>query len=107
VIATDAITEPFEEDGCHDCEPPDFGDGALHLLKGALVDPLIDDMRLLGNAKLYFADPERAPSAPRAPPRGVARWRALRVRGVERRRQPLSVIRVHFHAPRASSSRTA
>lgn len=63
VIATDAISEPSEEDGCHDCGPPDFGDGALHLLKGALVDPLIEDMRLLGNVNLYFADPDAAPGA--------------------------------------------
>jgi NTE family protein len=63
VVATDAIAEPSAEDGFHDCEPPDFGDGALHLLKGALVDPLIEDMRLLGNVNLYFADPDAAPSA--------------------------------------------
>jgi NTE family protein len=50
-------------DGRHDCEPPDFGDGALHLLKGTLVDPLIEDMRMLGEINLYFADPETAPSA--------------------------------------------
>jgi NTE family protein len=63
VIATDAIAEPSGAHGRHECEPPDFGDGALHLLKGALHDSLIEDLRMLGNINLYFTDPAQAPAA--------------------------------------------
>jgi NTE family protein len=56
VIGTEAITEPPSEPGVHDSEPPDFGDGALHALHGALVDPLNEDMRILGNVNQFFAD---------------------------------------------------
>jgi NTE family protein len=55
VIGTEAVTEPASEPGCHDCEPPDFGDGALHALHGTLVDPLGEDMRMLGNVNEFFA----------------------------------------------------
>ena len=37
-------------------EPPDFGDGALHVLQGMLVDPVVEDMRILGNINMFFAD---------------------------------------------------
>src|SRR6202007_1199880 len=50
-----AVTDPASEAGCHDCEPPDFGDGALHALHGTLVDPLGEDMRMLGNVNEFFA----------------------------------------------------
>lgn len=63
VIGTEAITEVGAEPGRHDSAPPDFGDGALHALHGALVDPLAEDMRLLGNVNVFFADGERAPAA--------------------------------------------
>jgi NTE family protein len=65
VIGTEAITEPSAEPGRHDCAPPDFGDGALHALHGALVDPLAEDMRLLGNVNVFFADGADAPAATR------------------------------------------
>src|SRR5262249_59161207 len=54
VIGTEAITEPPVEPGLHDSEPPDFGDGALHALHGAPVDPLNEDMRRLGNVNQFF-----------------------------------------------------
>ena len=32
VVATDSVAEPSARSGRHDMEPPDFGDGALHVL---------------------------------------------------------------------------
>ena len=34
VVATDSVAEPSSRPGRHDMEPPDFGDGALHVLAG-------------------------------------------------------------------------
>jgi NTE family protein len=65
VIGTEAITEPPVEPGLHDSEPPDFGDGALHALHGALVDPLNEDMRMLGNVNEFFADSKDRSAATR------------------------------------------
>lgn len=65
VIGTQAITEPPSRPGRHDSEPPDFGDGALHALHGTLVDPLSEDMRLLGNINAFFATAKDAPAATR------------------------------------------
>ena len=42
--------------GRHESEPPDFGDGALHVLQGMLVDPVVEDMRILGNINMFFAE---------------------------------------------------
>jgi NTE family protein len=63
VVGTESISAPTTEDGRHDCEPPDFGDGALHMLQGALVDPLVEDLRMLGDVNTFFA--EDAPAAQR------------------------------------------
>jgi NTE family protein len=60
VIGTEAITEAAPQPGRHDCEPPDFGDGALHALQGTLVDPLGEDMRMLGNVNAFFAETQDA-----------------------------------------------
>jgi NTE family protein len=65
VIGTEAITEAEPQPGRHDCEPPDFGDGALHALHGTLVDPLGEDMRMLGNVNAFFADDKDAPAGAR------------------------------------------
>jgi NTE family protein len=65
VIGTESITDPGSDPGRHESAPPDFGDGALHVLHGALVDPLVEDMRLLGNVNVFFADGEQAPGATR------------------------------------------
>jgi NTE family protein len=65
VIGTEAITVPPSEPGLHDSEPPDFGDGALHALHGTLVDPLGEDMRMLGNVNEFFADGEEASASVR------------------------------------------
>lgn len=56
VIATESVEALSNEDGRHDGEPPDFGDGALHLLQGALVDPLIEDLRQLADVNTFFTD---------------------------------------------------
>ena len=57
VVAVDSIEGPvMEEEAAGDLPPPDFGDGMLHLLEGALVDPLIEDMRTLGNVNAFFAE---------------------------------------------------
>lgn len=63
VVGTEAVTEHDAEGGRHDCEPPDFADGALHVLHGALVDPLIEDVLTLGNVNAFFSDERRAPAA--------------------------------------------
>jgi len=65
VIGTEAITEVEPRPGLHDCEPPDFADGALHALHGTLVDPLGEDMRMLGNVNAFFADGKDAPAGTR------------------------------------------
>jgi NTE family protein len=66
VIGTEAVTEPASEPGFYDCEEPDFGDGALHALHGTLVDPLGEDMRMLGNVNEFYAsDGADAPAAAR------------------------------------------
>ena len=46
VVGTEAVAGGREPDA--DCEPPDVGDGALHLLQGILVDPLVRDIWMLG-----------------------------------------------------------
>jgi NTE family protein len=56
VIGMDAITDPPQEPGRHESAQPDFGDGALHVLQGMLVDPVAEDMRILGNINMFFAD---------------------------------------------------
>ena len=56
VIGMDAISDPPLEPGRHESAPPDFGDGALHVLNGMLVDPVVEDMRILGNINMFFAD---------------------------------------------------
>ena len=38
-----------------DCDPPDVGDGALHLLQGILVDPLVRDIWMLGRLNAVAA----------------------------------------------------
>jgi NTE family protein len=63
VIATDAVAELPKTAGRHESGPPDLGDGALQILQGALVDPLIEDMRILGAINMFFAGHEHAPSA--------------------------------------------
>jgi NTE family protein len=53
VLATDALSG--DPRPATDGKPPDFGDGALHLLQGMLIDPLIEDLRTLGEINLLLA----------------------------------------------------
>jgi NTE family protein len=55
IIATDATSGEWPDRAEDDCPPPDFGDGALHLLQGMLVDPLIEDLRRLGTVNAFLA----------------------------------------------------
>ncbi len=79
VVAVDSIAGPVmdrdTEDG-DDLPPPDLGDGALQLLEGTLVDPLIEDMRTLGNINAFFASNEMT---------GVRLYRMVRGKGPYRR----------------------
>jgi NTE family protein len=56
IVATDSVSPATAEPGRYDASPPDFGDGALLMLQGALVDRLIEDVRMLGEINLFFAD---------------------------------------------------
>ena len=56
VVACDSIAGPVLTSDSPDEEPPDIGDGVLHLLEGALADPLIEDMRTLGNVNAFFTE---------------------------------------------------
>jgi NTE family protein len=60
VVATDAVVETTASPGRHEGRPPDLIDGALHLMEGALVDPLAEDIVMLGNVNLFFAAGESA-----------------------------------------------
>jgi len=65
VISPQSVADyPADEDH-RGSDPPDFGDGALHVLQASLVDPLIEDLRMLGNVNAFFAEPEQAPQAQR------------------------------------------
>lgn len=57
VVGVDSIEGPVmtAETAPGDLVPPDLGDGGLHLLEGALVDPLIEDMRTLGAVNEFHA----------------------------------------------------
>jgi NTE family protein len=57
IIATGGSAPPGragDEDA--DGQPPDFGDGALHLLEGALVDPLVEDLHRLGEINTFLKE---------------------------------------------------
>jgi NTE family protein len=65
IVATDSVSRATTEPGRHDASPPDVGDGALLMLQGALVDRLIEDVRMLGEINVFFADGTVAPGAAR------------------------------------------
>jgi NTE family protein len=78
VIGTDAVTEPPLEPGRHESAPPDFGDGALHMLQGMMVDPIVEDMRILGNINMFFADNGNQQVPDRRMPEAARRYREVR-----------------------------
>jgi len=78
VVAVDSIAGPVMErdEDADDLPPPDLGDGALQLLEGTLVDPLIEDMRTLGNINEFYAGNEMT---------GARMYRMVRGKGPYRR----------------------
>ncbi len=75
VVGMDAVGEPARGPAGDD-QPPDFGDGWLHVLQGQLVDPLIEDIRMLGNANIFFGGGDGAANKYRAV-RGKAPYRVV------------------------------
>jgi NTE family protein len=65
VIGTGSVIPPPKHPGRHDAPAPDFGVSGLHLLQGALADPLIEDMRKLGDINTFYSDDVRSPAAVR------------------------------------------
>jgi NTE family protein len=65
VIGTDSVTPPPKQPGRHEAPPPDFGGSALHLLQGALADPLVEDMRKLADINTFYAHQDSSPAAAR------------------------------------------
>jgi NTE family protein len=65
VIGTGSVTPPPKHAGRHEAPAPDFGVSALHLLQGALADPLLEDMRKLADINMFYADRSRSPAAVR------------------------------------------
>jgi NTE family protein len=63
VIGTGSVAPVPKHEGRHQAPAPDFGVSALHLLQGALSDPLVEDMRKLGDVNSFYAN---GPSSPRA-----------------------------------------
>ena len=100
VIATDSVAEPSKRPGRHDSEPPDFGDGALHVLQGMLVDPVVEDMRILGNINMFFADrDERRHGARGTPPAAGRRDQPTERYRAARGKPPYRCIPYIFIAP--------
>jgi NTE family protein len=99
VVATDSVAEASSRPGRHDMEPPDFGDGALHVLQGMLVDPVVEDMRILGNINMFFAErngrvrERREQAGRRDGDQALERYRAVRGK------QPYRCIPYIFVAP--------
>ncbi len=65
VIGTGSVTPVPKHEGRHEAPPPDFGAGALHLLEGALGDPLVEDLRKLGDINTFYANGSSPPAAAR------------------------------------------
>jgi NTE family protein len=76
VIGTQAI-DPQREPARLEDGPPDFGDGALHVLHGALVDPLVEDIRMLGNINVFFSGEDAAAASRYREARGKPRYRQV------------------------------
>ncbi len=76
VIATAAVHTPPVTATPHDPGQPDLWDGALTMLHGNLIDPLIEDVRMLGNVNMFFADGAPGAGAYRAT-RGKAAYRQI------------------------------
>jgi NTE family protein len=96
VVGMDAVSDPPLEPGRHEAiEPPDFGDGALHVLQGMLVDPVVEDMRILGNINMFFAGGSENGRGSKAGRGSQAARRYRKVRG----KPPYRSIPYMFVAP--------
>jgi NTE family protein len=62
VIGTGSIVAQPVVAGRHDAPPPDLGSSAMHLLQGALADPLIEDLRKLSEINAFYSNPEDSPA---------------------------------------------
>lgn len=87
VIGTGSIVAESEDPGRHDAPAPDLGASAMHLLQGALADPLIEDLRKLAEINTFYADQEESSPAAR---------RRRRARG----KPPYRCVPYMFIAPR-------
>lgn len=56
VIGTGSIIAESRPPGRHDAPQPDLGSSAIHLLQGALADPLVEDLRKLGEINAFYSD---------------------------------------------------
>jgi NTE family protein len=65
VIGTGSIVAEPKDPGRHDASAPDLGASAMHLLQGALADPLIEDLRKLAEINTFYAREESSPAARR------------------------------------------
>jgi len=65
VIGTGSVTPVPKHEGRHDAPPPDFGVSAAHLLEGALGDPLVEDLRKLGDINTFSANGSSSATAVR------------------------------------------
>jgi NTE family protein len=65
VIGTGSVTPVPKHAGRYEMPAPDFGVSALHLLQGALTDPLVEDMRKVGEINMFYAKRSQSPAAAR------------------------------------------
>jgi NTE family protein len=65
VVGTGSISPVPKHEGRHLAPAPDFGVSALHLLQGALSDPLVEDLRKLGDINTFYANGSGSPAARR------------------------------------------
>ena len=78
VIGTGSVTPVPKHEGRHDAPAPDFGVSALHLLEGALGDPLVEDLRKLGDINTFYANGSSSATALRhRESRGRPGYRAI------------------------------
>jgi NTE family protein len=63
VIGTGSIIAEPPVPGRHDAPAPDLGSSAMHVLQGALADPLIEDLRKLAEINTFYTNPEGSPAA--------------------------------------------
>lgn len=65
VIGTGSVIPEPRDPGRHDAPAPDLGASALHLLQGALADPLVEDLRKLADINTFYTDKSDLPAAAR------------------------------------------